>query len=118
MREVGNVRHDAIVTSLAGGGREVGIWAAGVSQALTVGPLAGGSLIARVSRAEHIPCEYTDRSHRPLDDAMDALNSARQTGNVLGVALFGALVGQENALIAGARISLIVSTILLLTAAA
>lgn len=49
--------------------------------------------------------------------AAGVLNSARQTGSVLGVALFGALVGQANAFIAGARISLIISTILLLTTA-
>jgi DHA2 family methylenomycin A resistance protein-like MFS transporter len=49
--------------------------------------------------------------------AAGVLNSTRQTGSVLGVALFGALVGQANAFIAGARISLIISTILLLTAA-
>jgi MFS transporter, DHA2 family, methylenomycin A resistance protein len=49
--------------------------------------------------------------------AAGLLNSTRQTGSVLGVALFGALVGQASAFISGVRISLIISTILLLTAA-
>jgi DHA2 family methylenomycin A resistance protein-like MFS transporter len=49
--------------------------------------------------------------------AAGVLNSSRQTGSVLGVALFGALVGQANAFIAGVRISLVISTILLLSAA-
>jgi MFS transporter, DHA2 family, methylenomycin A resistance protein len=49
--------------------------------------------------------------------AAGVLNSTRQTGSVLGVALFGALVGQANAFIAGVRISLVISTILLLIAA-
>jgi MFS transporter, DHA2 family, methylenomycin A resistance protein len=50
--------------------------------------------------------------------AAGVLNSTRQTGSVLGVALFGSLVAQKNAFIAGARISLIISTALLLLAAA
>jgi len=56
-----------------------------------------------------------EKAHSGL--AAGVLNSTRQTGSVLGVALFGALVGQANAFIAGARISLIISTILLLSAA-
>jgi MFS transporter, DHA2 family, methylenomycin A resistance protein len=49
--------------------------------------------------------------------AAGVLNSTRQTGSVLGVALFGALVSQASAFIAGVRISLVISTILLLGAA-
>jgi hypothetical protein len=35
--------------------------------------------------------------------AAGVLNSTRQTGSVLGVALFGSLIGQENAFLLGAR---------------
>src|SRR5215468_6078474 len=45
--------------------------------------------------------------------AAGVLNSTRQTGSVLGVALFGSLVGRTNAFIPGAHESLIVSAILL-----
>jgi len=57
-----------------------------------------------------------DKAHSGV--AAGVLNSTRQIGSVLGVALFGSLVAQQSAFIAGARVSLIVSTILLLTAAA
>jgi MFS transporter, DHA2 family, methylenomycin A resistance protein len=50
--------------------------------------------------------------------AAGVLNATRQTGSVLGVALFGALVGQANAFIAGAHASLIISACLLLVAGA
>jgi DHA2 family methylenomycin A resistance protein-like MFS transporter len=49
--------------------------------------------------------------------AAGVLNSARQTGSVLGVALFGSLVGQMNAFVTGAREALVVSTTLLVGAA-
>jgi len=49
--------------------------------------------------------------------AAGVLNATRQTGSVLGVALFGSLVGQSNAFILGARESLIISVVLLLGAA-
>jgi MFS transporter, DHA2 family, methylenomycin A resistance protein len=50
--------------------------------------------------------------------AAGVLNSTRQTGSVLGVALFGSLVSQSGAFVAGARESLIISAVFLLTAAA
>jgi DHA2 family methylenomycin A resistance protein-like MFS transporter len=50
--------------------------------------------------------------------AAGVLNSTRQTGSVLGVALFGSLAGQENAFMAGAHLSLVISACLLLAAAA
>jgi len=50
--------------------------------------------------------------------AAGVLNSTRQTGSVLGVALFGSLLGQEGGLVIGARASLPIATILLLVAAA
>ena len=49
--------------------------------------------------------------------AAGVLNSTRQTGSVLGVALFGSLVAQAKTFIPGARESLIISAILLLGSA-
>ncbi|MFZ1920071.1 MAG: MFS transporter [Xanthobacteraceae bacterium] len=50
--------------------------------------------------------------------AAGVLNSTRQTGSVLGVALFGALIGQTNEFLFGARAALIISALLLAAAAA
>jgi MFS transporter, DHA2 family, methylenomycin A resistance protein len=50
--------------------------------------------------------------------AAGTLNATRQTGSVLGVALFGSLIGQSDAFIAGAHASLMISAGLLLAAAA
>jgi MFS transporter, DHA2 family, methylenomycin A resistance protein len=50
--------------------------------------------------------------------AAGVLNATRQTGSVLGVALFGSLIGRANEFIPGARESLIISAILLMGAAA
>jgi DHA2 family methylenomycin A resistance protein-like MFS transporter len=49
--------------------------------------------------------------------AAGVLNSTRQTGSVLGVALFGSFVAHKGAFMAGARVSLIISAALLLVAA-
>ena len=49
--------------------------------------------------------------------AAGVLNATRQTGSVLGVAVFGSLVGQAEAFVTGAHEALIVSTGLLLAAA-
>ncbi len=49
--------------------------------------------------------------------AAGVLNATRQTGSVLGVALFGSLVGADNAFIAGAHASLVISAAVLLAAA-
>jgi MFS transporter, DHA2 family, methylenomycin A resistance protein len=49
--------------------------------------------------------------------AAGVLNATRQTGSVLGVALFGSLISQANAFIAGTREALIISAILFLGAA-
>ena len=49
--------------------------------------------------------------------AAGVLNSMRQTGSVLGVALFGSLIGQTNAFLFGARTALIISAVLLIVAA-
>jgi DHA2 family methylenomycin A resistance protein-like MFS transporter len=50
--------------------------------------------------------------------AAGVLNATRQTGSVLGVALFGSLLGAAGAFTTGARIALIISIALLLAAAA
>jgi MFS transporter, DHA2 family, methylenomycin A resistance protein len=50
--------------------------------------------------------------------AAGVLNATRQTGSVLGVALFGALVGQSSAFIPGLHASLVVSAGVLLAAGA
>ena len=50
--------------------------------------------------------------------AAGVLNSTRQTGSVLGVALFGSLAGQPGTFMAGAHASLIISACLLLAAGA
>jgi MFS transporter, DHA2 family, methylenomycin A resistance protein len=50
--------------------------------------------------------------------AAGVLNSARQTGSVLGVALFGSLIEGTNDFISGARAALVISTLLLVCAAA
>jgi DHA2 family methylenomycin A resistance protein-like MFS transporter len=49
--------------------------------------------------------------------AAGVLNATRQTGSVLGVALFGSLVGGANAFIAGAHASLVISAAVLLAGA-
>ena len=49
--------------------------------------------------------------------AAGVLNATRQTGSVLGVALFGSLVGQANSFMAGAHAALLISAGLLLAAA-
>jgi MFS transporter, DHA2 family, methylenomycin A resistance protein len=49
--------------------------------------------------------------------AAAVLNATRQTGSVLGVALFGSLIARANAFIPGARESLIISAALLIGAA-
>ena len=50
--------------------------------------------------------------------AAGVLNSTRQTGSVLGVSLFGSLIGQTGTFLFGARIALVISTALLVIAAA
>jgi MFS transporter, DHA2 family, methylenomycin A resistance protein len=49
--------------------------------------------------------------------AAGVLNATRQTGSVLGVALFGSLVEGDNAFIAGAHASLVISVAVLLAGA-
>jgi MFS transporter, DHA2 family, methylenomycin A resistance protein len=49
--------------------------------------------------------------------AAGVLNATRQTGSVLGVALFGSLAGEGSAFMAGTREALVISACLLLAAA-
>jgi MFS transporter, DHA2 family, methylenomycin A resistance protein len=49
--------------------------------------------------------------------AAGVLNATRQTGSVLGVALFGSLIGQSDAFMTGAHASLVISALLLSVAA-
>jgi len=49
--------------------------------------------------------------------AAGVLNATRQTGSVLGVALFGSLIGRTDAFMAGVHAALIISASLLLVAA-
>jgi DHA2 family methylenomycin A resistance protein-like MFS transporter len=49
--------------------------------------------------------------------AAGVLNAMRQTGSVLGVSLFGSLIGRADAFVGGVRAALIVSAMLLLGAA-
>ena len=49
--------------------------------------------------------------------AAGVLNSTRQTGSVLGVALFGSLIGEDSAFMAGTHAALVISAALLLIAA-
>jgi DHA2 family methylenomycin A resistance protein-like MFS transporter len=50
--------------------------------------------------------------------AAGVLNATRQTGSVLGVALFGSLVGRSPAFIAGLHAALVISAGVLLAAGA
>jgi DHA2 family methylenomycin A resistance protein-like MFS transporter len=50
--------------------------------------------------------------------AAGVLNATRQTGSVLGVALFGSLIGAADAFMAGTHAALVISAALLLIAAA
>ncbi len=49
--------------------------------------------------------------------AAGVLNSMRQTGSVLGVALFGSFIGRSDMFLFGARLALVISAALLVTAA-
>ncbi|MEN3346704.1 MAG: transporter, family, methylenomycin resistance protein [Bradyrhizobium sp.] len=50
--------------------------------------------------------------------AAGVLNATRQTGSVLGVALFGSLIGTSSAFIGGMHMSLVISASVLLAAGA
>ena len=48
--------------------------------------------------------------------AAGVLNATRQTGSVLGVALFGSLIGEGGAFMTGAHEALVISACLLIVA--
>jgi MFS transporter, DHA2 family, methylenomycin A resistance protein len=50
--------------------------------------------------------------------AAGVLNSTRQTGSVIGVALFGSLLEHKDAFMTGVHVSLVISTWLFFAAAA
>jgi DHA2 family methylenomycin A resistance protein-like MFS transporter len=50
--------------------------------------------------------------------ASGVLNSMRQTGSVLGVALFGSLAGSAGGVLPGLRLALIIAAALLASSAA
>jgi MFS transporter, DHA2 family, methylenomycin A resistance protein len=50
--------------------------------------------------------------------ASGVLNATRQTGSVLGVALFGSFVGKTDTFLQGARLSLVISALVLIGASA
>jgi MFS family permease len=127
-------------------GRAVGMWAAGAS--LTPAVIAAGALIsaagcaALLGIADATPywaigpqlatiggglgllvppltsalLGSVDKSRSGV--AAGVLNATRQTGSVLGVALFGSLLGAAAAFTTGVRIALVISIVLQLAAAA
>jgi hypothetical protein len=56
-----------------------------------------------VNVAFYVAARVAERIGAPATIGAGALNSTRQTGSVLGVALFGSLVGQANAFMAGSH---------------
>ncbi len=96
--------------TLIGIGRDTSYWAI-CAQLLAIG--AGLGLLVPPLTSTLLGSVEKARS----GVAAGVLNATRQTGSVIGVALFGSLVGHANAFISGARVALIISTILLLGAA-
>jgi MFS transporter, DHA2 family, methylenomycin A resistance protein len=97
--------------ALLGIGPGVSYWALG-AQLLAIG--AGLGLLVPPLTSTLLGSVEKGRS----GVAAGVLNATRQTGSVIGVALFGSLVGQANGFIPGAREALVISTVLLAAAAA
>jgi MFS transporter, DHA2 family, methylenomycin A resistance protein len=93
--------------ALLGMGRETRFWAM-CPQLLAL----GGGLGLLVPPLTSVLLGSVNKAHSGI--ASGVLNSARQTGSVIGVALFGSLVAKSGAFIAGAHLSLIISAGLLL----
>ena len=85
-------------------------WAIGLQLALM-----GGGLGLLVPPLTSTLLGSVDKSRSGI--AAGVLNATRQTGSVLGVALFGSLIGQSDAFMAGAFQALVISAVLLLAAA-
>jgi DHA2 family methylenomycin A resistance protein-like MFS transporter len=90
---------------------ETRYWAMGLQLLAT-----GGGLGLLVPPLTSLLLGSVDKSRSGV--AAGVLNSTRQTGSVLGVALFGSLLGRGDAFIIGLRASLIISAVLLGGAAA
>lgn len=75
----------------------------------------GGGLALSVPPLTSALLGSVDKSRSGI--AAGVLNSARQTGSVLGVALFGSLIGQTNEFLFGTRAALVISALLLAAAA-
>jgi MFS transporter, DHA2 family, methylenomycin A resistance protein len=94
----------------------------GISQGTSyaaIGPqlvAIGGGLGLLVPPLTSMLLGSVDKSRSGI--AAGVLNATRQTGSVLGVALFGSLLGAAGAFTTGARIALAISIVLLLAAAA
>jgi MFS transporter, DHA2 family, methylenomycin A resistance protein len=97
--------------ALLGIGRDTSYWAI-CAQLLAM----GGGLGLLVPPLTSTLLGSVEKSRSGI--AAGVLNSTRQTGSVLGVALFGALIGPSNAFLFGARVALIISALLLIGAAA
>jgi DHA2 family methylenomycin A resistance protein-like MFS transporter len=89
----------------------------GMSYWVMVAPLVvmGGGLGLLVPPLTSTLLGSVDKNHSGV--AAGVLNSARQTGSVLGVAVFGSLVVRRDSFIFGMRAALIVSVVLFLIAA-
>jgi DHA2 family methylenomycin A resistance protein-like MFS transporter len=78
--------------------------------------VSGGGLGLLVPPLTHALLGSVDKSRSGI--ASGVLNSSRQTGSVLGVSLFGALIADSSRLISGAHIALAISAVILFTAGA
>jgi DHA2 family methylenomycin A resistance protein-like MFS transporter len=94
------------------------IIAPGAPYALLAGQLLalGGGLGLLVPPLTSMLLGSVDKARSGI--ASGVLNSARQTGSVVGVALFGALVADKAHFIAGARVAVSISAVLLAGSAA
>lgn len=97
--------------ALSGIGRGTGYWEIGAQLGMI-----GAGLGLLVPPLTSTLLGSVDKSRSGI--AAGVLNATRQTGSVLGVALFGSLAGQADALMAGTHEALMISACLLLVAGA
>jgi MFS transporter, DHA2 family, methylenomycin A resistance protein len=97
--------------ALLGIGRDTGYWEIGAQLAII-----GAGLGLLVPPLTSTLLGSVEKSRSGI--AAGVLNSTRQTGSVLGVALFGSLAGQADAFMAGMHAALVISACLLLAAGA
>jgi MFS transporter, DHA2 family, methylenomycin A resistance protein len=96
--------------ALLGIARSTSYWAIG-PQLIAI----GGGLGLLVPPMTSTLLGSVEKSHSGV--AAGVLNSARQTGSALGVALFGSFIGRSDTFLFGAHTALIVSAVLLVGAA-